>query len=386
MIESPAMKALEAGALAAVTGHPVSGPGRPIMGYLCSYVPQEIIHAAGFLPVRVRGKAAHLRRVDAHLQSYTCALCRSTLDQLLTGELRFLAGAVFAHTCDSMQALADLWRMNTNTSHFVDTVMQPAHLGSSAARVYLIDELGRFRNRLSAFAGQPIDDDTLGASIALYDETRWLIQDLQRFRDRLTVRQYFSILDAAHAMPRERLNPLLRELLIDSERAAVHKSEPRLFLVGAIFDEPRLADVIEDLGAFVAGDDLCSGSRHFSGRVGNGGDPVTALADYYLRRQPCPAKFHPGHDSSRELLDRLQSARAQGVVFVLEKFCEPHAFDHAMILPALEGASIPHLVLEMEQTPSLEALRTRLQAFIEILQGATEASTERIDSGFEGHA
>ena len=122
------------------------------MGYLCSYVPEEIVHAAGFTPLRVRGNSAPLRHADAHLQSFTCALCRSSLDQALGGELEFLAGTVLAHTCDAMQALADLWRMNTDATHFVDTVMQPAHLGTPAARPYLVAELNRFRERLAAFS------------------------------------------------------------------------------------------------------------------------------------------------------------------------------------------------------------------------------------------
>jgi benzoyl-CoA reductase/2-hydroxyglutaryl-CoA dehydratase subunit BcrC/BadD/HgdB len=79
-------------------------PGYRAMGYLCSYVPEEMIHAAGFAPVRVRGNTDPLRQVDAHLQSFTCALCRSTLDQVLSGELGFLSGTVFAHTCDATQS------------------------------------------------------------------------------------------------------------------------------------------------------------------------------------------------------------------------------------------------------------------------------------------
>jgi len=374
-------------------------PGHRAMGYLCSYVPEEIIHAAGFVPVRVRGSTVPLRQVDAHLQSFTCALCRSTLDQALGGGLSFLAGTVFAHTCDAMQALTDLWRMNTETSHFVDTVMQPANLGSPAARPYLIAELNRFRERLAAFAGRPIADDDLRASIALYDETRRLVEALQAIRDRLSAPHYFAVLDAAQVMPREAFNPLLAGLLaaledtpssgggshacpdalwverraatpwVSRERPALPKNPngPRLFLVGAVLDEPRLLDLIEDLGANVAGDDLCSGSRHFHDQVCNEGDPIADLADYYLRRPPCPTKLQPAHDPGRYLLDRVRQVRAQGVVFVLEKFCEPHAFDYALVRSTLDRAGVPHLLLEMEQTPSLEALRTRLQAFVEML-------------------
>ena len=101
--------------------------------------------------------------------------------------------------------------------------------------------------------------------------------------------------------------------------------------------------------------------------MGSDGDPIANLAGYYLERPPCPAKFQPSHDSGRYLLDQVRQTRAGGVVFALEKFCEPHAFDYALVQPALDRAGVPHLLLEMEQVPSLEGLRTRLQAFVEML-------------------
>jgi bcr-type benzoyl-CoA reductase subunit C len=343
------------------------------MGYLCSYVPEEVIHAAGFTPVRVRGTTAPLKWVDAHLQSFTCALCRSSLDQILGGELDFLKGTLFAHTCDAMQAQADLWRINTDGSHFVDTVMQPVNLGSAAAPSYLGAELNRLRERLAAFAGQAISNEDLWASISLYNETRRLVEALQAQRHRLNAAQFYAVMDAAQVMPREEFNPLLAGLLIDLQSASGQReagpsiSAPRLFLVGAVLDEPRLLDLVDELGACVAGDDLCSGSRHFLDRVDMQGSPIAGLASYYLRRPPCPTKIHPTHHAGRYLLDQARQVRAQGIVFVIEKFCEPHAFDYALVHPGLDKSGIPHLVLEMEQTPSLEALRTRLQAFVEIL-------------------
>ena len=347
-------------------GWPNRYPERRPMGYLCSYVPGEIIHAGGFAPVRVRGNAEPLRQVDAHLQSFTCALCRSTLDQAIGGELEFLAGVIFAHTCDAMQSLADLWQMNATPKPYVDIVMQPTSLGSASAHSYLVAELNRFRSRLAAFVGRAIADEDLRASIALYNETRHLVQTLLPLRNRLNSPHFFAVLDAGQSMPREEFNPLLSELLETLETVPSELEGPQIFLVGAVLDEPRLLDLIEDLGGQVAGDDLCSGSRHFHDLVGDG-DPIVAMAEYYLLRPPCPTKFHPLYDPGQRLLEQVRRVRAQGVVFVLEKFCEPHAFDYALVIPVLDEAGIPHLLLEMEQTPSLEALRTRLQAFFEFL-------------------
>jgi bzd-type benzoyl-CoA reductase N subunit len=368
MTEPAGLETFYQAARAPLAEWPARNPGWRAMGYLCSYVPEEMIHAAGFTPVRLRGTSAPLRRVDAHLQSFSCALCRSTLDQAVSGELNAaLDGLVLAHTCDTMQALADLWGMHSPAAHLVYTVMQPANLGASAARGYLVAELERFRSRLRAFAGQPLLDDDIGASVALYDETRRLVAGLDGERGRLSAAALYAILDAAQAMPREEFNPRLASLLGGLPSAALRPAGPRLFVAGAILDEPRLMDLVDELGAQVAGDDLCSGMRHFWGAVGSGPNPVDALAGYYLRRPPCPTKIHPAHDPGRHLVDLASQAGAEGVLFVLPKFCEPHAFDHALSLPALERAGLPYLVLEMEQVPSIEALRTRLQAFLELL-------------------
>ena len=373
MTGSPALATLLDAAQAPLSDWAVRYPGHRPMGYLCSYVPEEIVHAAGYTPVRLRGTTAPLRQVDAHLQSFTCALCRSTLDQLLGGELDHLEGVVFSHTCDTMQAQADLWRMNSQPSHFVDTVMQPANLGAPSARAYLFAELRRFCESLASFSGQPVSEAALRASISLYDDTRQLVRALQGARDRLPAAAYFAILDAAQRMPREEINPLLAELLADLDASSAEQdrdqagSAPRLFLVGAVLDEPRLLEIIEEMGARVSGDDLCSGSRHFLDQVGGADDPFESLANYYLRRPPCPTKLHPDHSPGRYLLEQTKQARADGILFALEKFCEPHAFDYALVRPLLEEAGVPYLLLEMEQTPSIEALRTRLQAFVEML-------------------
>jgi bcr-type benzoyl-CoA reductase subunit C len=372
MTDSHAFARLAEAARAPLETWPDRFPGHRAVGYLCSYVPEELIHAAGFTPIRLRGTTAPLRHVDGHLQSFTCALCRSTLDQVLTGNLAFLEGTVFAHTCDAMQAQADLWRMNSADA-FVETVMQPANLGARHADIYLVSELERFRERLAAYAGRPVQASDIQASIALYNETRRLIAALQEKRNLFSPPEFYQILDAAQAMPRETFNPLLATLLseqgVEPSRSGqlARSKRPRLFLAGAVLDEPGLFYLIEELGGHVVGDDLCSGSRHFYGRVDSEGDSLANLASYYLQRPPCPTKYHPDHDPGSHLLEQVELVQAQGVVFALEKFCEPHAFDFAAVQPALDHVGLPRLLLEMEQTPSLEALRTRLQAFIEML-------------------
>jgi bzd-type benzoyl-CoA reductase N subunit len=345
-------------------------PGHQAMGYFCTYVPEEIIHAAGFVPLRIRSGDQTPSRADAHLQSYTCALCRSALDQALHGDLSFLHGVVFPHTCDTIQSLADIWRMSF-PDLYVETIVQPVHLSSPSTRPYLIAELQRFRHSLEKLIGQEISDQAIGASIESYNEKRRLLTRLYDLRDRLTAPELFAATGAGFVMPPLEYNQLLGELVeLLAEGNGAPPKGPGLILVGAVLDDPAILTIVEELGARIVGDDLCTGSRYFAQPVEADDDPIAALADRYLHRLPCPAKYHPDHQPGEHLLKLVNESKADGIVFVLPKFCDPHAFDYAMIKEKLDVAAVPHLRLEMEHAPALGQWRTRLQAFLEMIKQA----------------
>lgn len=368
MAEDSPLNQLMAAARTPLTAWPERYPDHRAVGYTCTYVPEEIIHAAGFVPVRIRTIPQVPTHADAHLQSYTCALCRSALDQLLRGELHFLAGMVFAHTCDTMQALADLWAINTKPgSAWVETVMVPTNLTSPRAHPYLVAELARFRASLAEHSGQPISDEALRVSIALYNEKRRLLDRLHALRDRLAAVEFYAALDAGAKTPIESYVPLLAEMVEHLENTPTRPGSPRVVLVGAVLDDPTLLDVLDELGARVADDDLCTGSRSFAGLATETGSPIAALADRILSRLPCPVKYQPESPRGAHLRQMVEEARADGVIFVLPKFCDPHAFDYVLVKPELEAAGVPILHLETEQTPAAGQIRTRVQAFLEML-------------------
>ncbi len=344
-------------------------PDRQAMGYLCTYAPEEVIHAAGFTPLRLRTGPELPTRAEAHLQSFTCALCRSVLHQALRGDLAFLCGLIFPHTCDTLQVLADIWRENF-PDLFVATVVQPLNLDSPSARPYLMTELERFRRSLAELCGRPIGDDSLWSSIRLHNETRRLLSRLDKQRAHLTARDFYAVVEASMVMPKEQFNPLAAELIeFLGEQAPRHKG-PRLVLSGPVLDDLTVLDIIDDLGAGVVGDDLCTGSRYFDQlAVETGdGDPIEALADRYLKRRPCPAKHSLHCRRGEYLLELIEKRQADGLVFTLQKFCDPHAFEYAIVKETLDAAGVPHLLLELEHTPAVGQLRTRLEAFLEMLQ------------------
>lgn len=351
-----------------------SRTGKKILGYFCTNTPEEIIHAAGFLPVRILSSPTTISLAAKHLQSYSCSLVQSSLEAALRGDLNFLDGTVFPHTCDSIQRLSDIWSENIRFSFHWDVVL-PVKLHTESARTYLIQELVRFRKGLEEFAGRPIADEDLKKSISLFNQNRTLLRELYRRRivepERFTAGEILSLVQGSTFMPKEEFNPKLKSLLeapVSAHKTADHKL--RLFIAGSVCNQAQVFDLFDDSGAAVVGDDLCTGWRYFSEDVSSNGSPVEALAGRLIRRVPCPCKHNPELDRGDDLLQRVQEARAQGVIFLLLKFCDPHAFDYPYLKDRLAAKKIPSLLLEIEPgSMPLGALETRLKAFIETLGG-----------------
>jgi benzoyl-CoA reductase subunit C len=347
---------------------------RKIIGTFCSYAPEEIIVAAGGHPFRLFGAGEKIRLAEAHLQSYCCSLVRGALEDALGNRLSFLDGVVFPHTCDSIQRLSDIWRLNIGQGFHLDLVL-PVKLNTPSARQYLVDVLNRFREELGAKLGVAITEDDLRAAIALYNRIRGALTQIYKLTgDRpgiLKGSDLYALTRAAMIMDRSRLAPLLEEVVSELERAPLEGTEPerkRIILSGGVCNHPDIYSVIEKAGGAVVGDDLCTGSRYFTGLIDEKEDPVTALAERLLERVVCPAKHRGLTDRADHLVRLAREKQAQGVVFFLLKFCDPHAFDYPYLKGALDLVGIASMVIEVEdRLPADGQLRTRFEAFIEMI-------------------
>jgi bcr-type benzoyl-CoA reductase subunit C len=347
---------------------------KKLVGYVCSYAPEEMIHAAGALPVRLFGTDGGIHRADLHLQSYCCSLGRGILEEALSGRLDILDGVIFPHTCDTIQRLSDIWRLNLPQTFHADVVL-PVKLNSPAARNYLIDVLRTFRRDLEQKLERPITDADLAAAIKLYNVIRERMQRLYALRrdypQILPGHDFYVIVRAAMLMDREEFCKALQDIIPDLEAKVAGQTPSRakrLVLTGGICSHPDIYDAIEQAGGVVAGDDLCTGERYFEGAIDERMEPIEAIAKRIFERSVCPAKHAGLTDRGEHLITCVKASKADGAVFLLLKFCDPHAFDYPYITEMLARAGIPSLLLEMEdQAQSGGQLQTRLETFIQIL-------------------
>ena len=326
-----------------------------IFAHFCSYTPEEIIYAAGILPVRIFGSST-IERASTHLQSYCCSYAKRVLEQGLANQYD---GSVFVHSCDTMQRLTDIWEQSVN-ENFHDTVVGPVALDKGSD--YLVKELERFRTALEGYAGE-ISEDNLKKSIQIYNENRNLLQMLYEKRKEGHIPAFVidRIMRASMTMVKEEHTELLTQFLEEVE--VEENSLPRLLITGSLILDPEIFNIIEEYGS-IRFDDLCVGSRYIT--------PVEELslpgiAQRY-QKMWCPCR---SYQSSRVdyLVEKCKEYSIDGVVLLLQKFCEPHFFESVYTRTQLKEQGLPCLQLELEDQPSLEQIRTRVQAFCEILEG-----------------
>jgi benzoyl-CoA reductase subunit C len=348
--------------------------GRKVVGTFCSYAPEEIILAAGAHPFRFFGSGEKIRLADAHLQAYCCSLVRDALEDALGGRLEFLDGVVFPHTCDSIQRLSDIWRLNVPACFHLDVVL-PVKLDTDGARQYLIDVLNRFRKELGEKLGVTISDDDLRAAIRTCNRICATLARIYYLKsdwpEILKESDLYALVRAAMVMDRGRLADLLEEVAVElAQRGGWAAGPPkkRIVLSGGVCNHPDIYTIVEEAGGAVVGDDLCTGFRYFSSAIDEKADPVTAIAGRYLERVVCPAKHRGLTDRADHLVRLVREKRAQGVIFFLLKFCDPHAFDYPYLKEALDRAGVRSVVMEVEdRLPGDGQLRTRFEAFVEMI-------------------
>lgn len=336
---------------------------RKEFGYLCSYWPEELTLALGLETVRILPEDTTLD--TPRLPAYTCSYAKHLTAMAESGRLNQLAGIGFSHTCDTMQCLPGIWQSPGNLSPPVFMHVPPVVMDNADAREYYRQELVHLWERLCRAYAQESNPEALLAAIKLKNRVRRKIQQLAAQLQ--SSAGFAGLLRKAQTMPPSLFLEKCDGLVAEARAEAPPVSARRLLLTGAVLENNSLFAAIEELGGHVAFDDTCTGLRHFAGQVAETGDPFANLADYYSSRPPCPCRHASLLAREEYLLGAAGEHNVDGIIILLRKYCDPHAWDAVDLRQGLAGHGYPVLVLELEGAKPGEQERTRLQAFLENL-------------------
>ncbi len=348
--------------------------GRGVIGCYCSYIPIEVITAAGFMPFRMRGTGSTgTDLADTCVSSINCSFVRHSLDLALRGEYSFLDGVIWVNSCDHVRRIYDHWKRKVDTS-YLRLLALPKKNEQDQIDWYR-DEIRLFRESLGPHFGVWISDDHLRDAIKLHNETRRLQRKLYDMRKGknppITGAEMLSVMVASTAMPVEYYNNLLKELVDElgqsKEGHADHRA--RIMLIGGILDDPAYIEVIEGQGGLVVTDSLCFGTRIMWGEVDETADPISALAQYYLYDRPQCARIY-GDQPRRSafIKEMVREFNVDGVIAERLVMCDNWTGEQFMTGEDLKEAGIPYMRLDRDYVNiGAGQLRTRVQAFLEMM-------------------
>jgi benzoyl-CoA reductase subunit C len=356
-----------------------AAPGRRAIGYMPVYVPREIIHAAGMLPVGILGGGDQIEVIqgDAYYQSYICRIPRSTIELGLSGRLNDLDGMLFPSICDVIRNLSGMWQI-LFPDKYVRYVDVPQNFDDDIGGRFYIQEMRHIRDDLGRLRGAPITDAELNASIAAYNDNRAALRDLYAYRAnkpwQAPTSEVYLVQRAGMVLPVEEHTTLVRQYLAAAEQLQrPRRDNARVVLTGTFCEQPPLALIksIEMAGCYVVDDDFMLIGRWLLDEVPTNGDPLAELAKAFLHRSASTAAKY---DARREdkgvfLVKQVKSRGAEGVVFAAPSFCDPALLERPLLQDVLARHGIPQTAFKYaENTGQMAPIREQAGTFADSIK------------------
>ena len=346
--------------------------GRPVFGCLGDYVPEEVIYAAGILPVRVLSGHDLPNIADRHISpDKWCPFCRGCLAEGLRGKYHYLDGIVATLSCFHLQQSFDSWQKHIPLpySYFLDI---PFYVQGHLASKFFASEIEQFVDSLGKQMEQPISKDALLKAIKVYNENRLLMRKAYELRKsamlRLSGAEAFEMVLASMLMDKEEHNRLLEQMLSEVAHDTSHAEESiSLMIIGAESEDTEIVRLIESLGADVVVDAHSIGTRYFWNDVSMDGEPVASIATRYLEKVPYPQMDFPENLGVTHAVKLARDFKVHGAVLLLNAHCDPFQWEIPLLSRRFEENGIPLMVLDLNPVKPDAQMQDRLEAFIEML-------------------
>ena len=353
--------------------------GGKAIGYMPVYVPRELFHAQGVLPVGIFGGGEDLEiiRGDAFYQSYICHIPRSTIELGLNGSYDVLDGMVFPAICDVIRNLSGMWALQFpgKLSRYLDV---PQNFDPAIGGRFYRRELEALASELQAHGARPYDAEALRASIAAYNENRALVRELdaQRRREpwKIPTSELYVVLRAALLMPVEDASAMFRDYLglVRAETTRRPLDQARVLVAGSFCEQPPLGLIktLERSGCYIVDDEFLQIHRWIKGDIATDGDPLDALVRAFLTDAiESPVRYIGDRPKGAELVERVRASGAEGVLFCAPSFCDPALLDQPMAVKAMDAAGIPWTAFKYaENNGQFQVIREQAGTFADSIK------------------
>jgi benzoyl-CoA reductase/2-hydroxyglutaryl-CoA dehydratase subunit BcrC/BadD/HgdB len=320
------------------------------IGWSCTYLPIELIEAFGLFPYRLIPEEESPEG-ESILDPNFCPYIKSLFGYI--EHRKDLKGIIFVNSCDGMRRLFDVVSLRMRTPSFLLDV--PRGKGSYEIDYFrlCLEDLVRWLEEVSK---KKFKKESLVLAIEEANKTRALLKT--HMEKQRTGSSILRLIRDSFSMERKALNEYLKRLPFEEGRK---NGGINILLTGSFLDKISLLEFIEGMGVCVEILDFCIGPR-FVDNVEIGDDLILSLAIAYLDKPACARMV--GEDRENFLERSVRSTK--GVIYYVQKFCDPYLYSLLSLRSLCEKESKPLLVIEGDHWGRLTGgMKTRLQAFVE---------------------
>ena len=346
--------------------------GGKVMGYFCTYVPEELLYAADILPVRILGSHEPQDVTEPHMFGMYCPFSRDCLAQGLKGKYDYLDGIMIAHSCLHIRQTYASWDKHVprDFSYYLPV---PQNLQTKHATPYLAEEYKDLKKALEDWVGREITEDDIQRGIDIMNENRSLVHKIydMKLKENPVVNgeETMQVAITQQLIDKRDHSKLLEKYIEHLATDNTKHTDTRLMILGSENDDIDFVNMVEKCGSTIVIDEHCIGTRYFWNNVEqeNGGDKLVQIAQRYVDKPPCPTKDWMERHRVTHILELAKKYDVKGAILIQQKFCDPHELDIPAIKKALNEVGISTLFLEFDVTVPIGQFKIRVEAFLEMI-------------------
>lgn len=346
--------------------------GKKAFGVFPIYTPEEIIYAAGLLPVGMWGGQTTMVNVDKFIQSFCCSIMRANMELGMKGEYDFLEGVFIPTYCDTMKAILANWPIAVPNCKAIPFVY-PQNRESSGSEAFLVAQFKGFKKDLENLLSYEIKDEDIETAFVIYEEYRAAMREfvelVNDYPQTLDPKTRHMIIKAAYFQDKKTYTKKLKMLMeVLKKEPKEEMKGPRVIITGLMTEPEKFLDLFTEYGYTFVADDLAHESRQFRVPARTSGTAIEKMAGRIIDLKGCTFFYEENKSRGTILKNLAKKYHADGIIICMMKFCDPDEFDYPIIKKELDEAGVQQLYVEIEQQmDSVEQLRTRIQSFAEML-------------------
>lgn len=360
-------------------------PGKEMIGTMCVQIPDEIIHAAGGIPVRMcNGFYTDEEIGGEFMPAKSCSLVKASLGMLKSEINPYSDGIktiINPTTCDQKKKAAGMMR---EMGYQVYDMELPPVKESEEGREYWRRSVRKFTQEVTRITGKKVTKKALKETIRKVGQAQIAYHRLNDLRKHTPIpilgKDIFMVTNAYFFDDLQRWTQAAEALCGEIEQRvangfnAAGRHSPRIVFTGSppVFPNLKIPLMIEQADGVIVADETCSSNRLLNDMVSVDEwfmyDMVDAVADRYLKSCTCPI-FTMNDDRIRRLIELHRFFHADGVIYQAFSGCSVYEMEQRSVAKAMEKEGIPMLYIETDYSPSgTGQLSTRIEAFMESLK------------------